>query len=306
MKNNFDKNLQELLNSHTEQPSADCWNQISSQLDGLQMPDSNVDTSSASSSGGSASQFSQFMGSIAGKAVSAVLAAAAIGGIIALVVVNSPENDAQTQNETLIALDETQDKFPILNEDETLDNKEVTPTFKENENKTIEIICFHSYVEQKDTNNLTENKNVQPVNTVQNVASTPTVQQETEPVAKTETSSKSENKRRRPFFNNNNEAIENEEVAKNEMPQEIKELPKFLIPNILNPNGYYFVIEGIEHFSKTYLYICDRYGKVVYEKSNYKNDWGAENLPDGVYFYKFDFTYQGTQFTRTGSVTVKR
>jgi len=304
MKNNFDKNIQKLLNSYAEKPSAECWNKILSQLDALQMPDSNVGSASSGN-------ISQFMGSIAGKVVSTIVGAAVVGGIITLVVLNTPENDTQTQNKLAIFSEEMQEKLSIFNEEEkTRTSNESVASFKENKNTTFENI-IRSQDEYKDTENFAESRSAQATNTTQNVTTTPTVQQETENVTKTETVSKTDTKRRRPFFNSNsNEPIIDDEIANNEIPQEVKNLPKFIIPNIFTPNGDgsndYFVIENIEQFPENQLYICNRYGKVVYEKTNYKNDWGAENLPDDVYFYKFDFIYNGTQSTRTGSVTVKR
>ena len=299
MNTNFDKNIQELLRSHTEQPSVDCWNKISSQLDGLQMQDS----SSSASQGGNASQFSQFMGSIAGKTISAIVGAAVIGGIIALVVVNSPEDNTQTQNEIIIASEDIQNDVSILNEEEIQTSKETIALFKGNENTNFENTTYS--IGQKDTSNLTENRNVQPINTVQNSVETSNVQIEPENVDKTETYSKANNKKRKPLFNTNENAAV-EESSENEIPQEVKDLPKFTIPNLFTPNGYYFVIEGIEQFPENQLYIYDRYGNVVYKEINYQNNWGAENISSGVYFYIFKYVYKGTQFMKNGSVTIRR
>jgi hypothetical protein len=300
MNTNFDKNIQELLRSHTEQPSVDCWNKISSQLDGLQMQNS----SSSASQGGNASQFSQFMGSITGKTISAIVGATVIGGMIALVVVNSPENNTQTQNKTIIASEEDiQNDVSILNEEEIQTSKETIALFKGNENTNFENTIYS--IGQKDTSNLTENRNILPINTVQNSIETSSVQTETENVDKTESYSKTNNKKRKPLFNNNENATV-EESSENEIPQEVIDLPKFTIPNVFIPNGYYFVIEGIEQFPENELYISDRYGNVVYKKINYKNDWGAENIPNGVYFYIFKYVYKGTQFMKDGSVTIRR
>jgi hypothetical protein len=34
------------------------------------------------------------------------------------------------------------------------------------------------------------------------------------------------------------------------------------------------------------LMVFDRWGRKLYEDSNYQNDWHADGLPDGVYYYR--------------------
>jgi len=64
---------------------------------------------------------------------------------------------------------------------------------------------------------------------------------------------------------------------------------KIEIPNVITPNGDGFndvlVIKNLEKFVDNSLTIADRTGKVVFEKNSYQNDWGAQNLPDGTYYY---------------------
>jgi len=73
------------------------------------------------------------------------------------------------------------------------------------------------------------------------------------------------------------------------------------IPEGFSPNGdgLYdaFIIEGASD-KKISLKIINRWGNVVYQSSDYKNDWKGignmglhtgENLPDGTYFYTLDF-----------------
>ncbi len=64
-----------------------------------------------------------------------------------------------------------------------------------------------------------------------------------------------------------------------------------LIPNILTPNGDgindKLIIGALEKgggYTQTQLIIYNRWGKKVYENSNYMNDFGGEDLPDGSYF----------------------
>jgi gliding motility-associated-like protein len=65
-----------------------------------------------------------------------------------------------------------------------------------------------------------------------------------------------------------------------------------IIPNVITPNGdnanEYFKIKNIEHHPNTSLTIFDRWGNKIYENSNYNNEWKAEGVVDGTYFYIVD------------------
>ncbi len=58
-------------------------------------------------------------------------------------------------------------------------------------------------------------------------------------------------------------------------------------PNGFSPNGDgtndALVIVGL--VEENQLTVYDALGKIVYEKANYRNDWTADNLPDGYYIY---------------------
>ncbi len=62
-----------------------------------------------------------------------------------------------------------------------------------------------------------------------------------------------------------------------------------VIPNVITPNGDgvndYFVIANIEHHPNTAVTMFDRWGRKVFESANYNNDWKADHLSDGTYFY---------------------
>jgi gliding motility-associated-like protein/uncharacterized repeat protein (TIGR01451 family) len=63
----------------------------------------------------------------------------------------------------------------------------------------------------------------------------------------------------------------------------------FMIPNTITPNGDRrndeFVINGLGKFVSNELIIFNRWGDHVYQKKGYQNDWNAEGLVDGTYFY---------------------
>ena len=66
-----------------------------------------------------------------------------------------------------------------------------------------------------------------------------------------------------------------------------------IFPNIITPNGDNyndkFVIKGLQQgaYPDNRLVCLNRWGKIVYEKINYQNDFDGEGLPDGVYYYVF-------------------
>jgi gliding motility-associated-like protein len=63
------------------------------------------------------------------------------------------------------------------------------------------------------------------------------------------------------------------------------------IPNIFTPNGDgkndTFEIFGIEGFRGSSLVVFDRWGSVVFEDKDYKNNWAGEANSDGTYYYIF-------------------
>lgn len=64
--------------------------------------------------------------------------------------------------------------------------------------------------------------------------------------------------------------------------------PDLLVPNIFTPNpedalNATFAIPGLP--AGTRLSVFNRWGSLVYQASNYQNDWAAPGLPDGVYYY---------------------
>ena len=62
-----------------------------------------------------------------------------------------------------------------------------------------------------------------------------------------------------------------------------------MIPNIITPDGdlknEYFVIPKLNLYANNYLTIYNRWGETVYTKRNYTNDWNANGLYNGIYYY---------------------
>lgn len=72
-------------------------------------------------------------------------------------------------------------------------------------------------------------------------------------------------------------------IAKLKQQVQIEEKP--LPPNVITPNG-----DGINDVlvlpeTGSQLRVVNRWGKTVYESTDYRNDWGGDSLPSGVYFF---------------------
>ncbi|MFW6019212.1 MAG: PKD domain-containing protein, partial [Bacteroidales bacterium] len=87
---------------------------------------------------------------------------------------------------------------------------------------------------------------------------------------------------------------------------------KLEIPNVITPNGDgkndVFEIEAIEDdvLQNVSLVIYNRWGKKVFETSNYQNDWDADNLADGTYYYVMSFVSPRGEEKYNGTITVLR
>lgn len=79
------------------------------------------------------------------------------------------------------------------------------------------------------------------------------------------------------------------------------------IPNVFTPNGDgkndLWIIKGNEYLENTSVIIYNRWGKKVYESSNYKNDWDGGNSADGVYYFIVNFKNDMFK-SLTGFVTI--
>jgi gliding motility-associated-like protein len=59
--------------------------------------------------------------------------------------------------------------------------------------------------------------------------------------------------------------------------------------NVVTPNGDgfndYLVFPNLNYYPESSLVIFNRWGKKIYENSNYENDWDGSDHSDGTYFY---------------------
>jgi gliding motility-associated-like protein/uncharacterized repeat protein (TIGR01451 family) len=75
----------------------------------------------------------------------------------------------------------------------------------------------------------------------------------------------------------------------NNKSTDIRDIAGIRIPNVFTPNGdgknETFIIENLQQFEHNEVTIINRWGSTVYESKNYLNDWTAEGLGDGTYYY---------------------
>jgi gliding motility-associated-like protein len=61
------------------------------------------------------------------------------------------------------------------------------------------------------------------------------------------------------------------------------------VPNVFTPNGDGFndvlKFTNLEYHINSRLVVYNRWGRIVYENDDYKNDWDGGGLDDGVYYF---------------------
>ena len=120
-------------------------------------------------------------------------------------------------------------------------------------------------------------------------------------------------------FGNAMLTVTNEQGCDTTYRDHITVLPvKLKVPNIFTPNGdgyndYFEIGYGDdgkpindlnEYFLSHKLVIFNRWGKIVYESDDYKNDWDGGKLPDGTYFYVLDCKGYKQNYNYKGSVMI--
>jgi len=80
-----------------------------------------------------------------------------------------------------------------------------------------------------------------------------------------------------------------------------------IMPNVLTPNGDgindYLDLGLIDIYPGNSISIYNRWGRLVYEKTDYKNDWNADNVEGGTYFYVLDLN-DNEQPIQKGTLTI--
>ncbi len=287
-------NLQHLLENFTEQPSQGVWNSIESQLN-VVLPQSGQSLTQTSATGKGSSIFS--------KIAAAPLKAAAITGSVAIVstaaiiTIQVLNHKPAQQNSQIPATQQTElalvsDSVASQSvENQTPIQKHVAKEIIQNPqivNEPVSQNPVHTSINPTPTNTIVQGT---PVNTNQPTnTNTPKQENTPKPVVSSVT-------------NMSDPVLQNQEFE--------PFVPvKVTIPNVFTPNGDgyndQFVIEGIENCNQNKLIIKSSSGKLVFQSSDYQNDWNAENCPDGVYIYYFVYKVNQIEEKMMGKVIIKR
>jgi len=54
------------------------------------------------------------------------------------------------------------------------------------------------------------------------------------------------------------------------------------------------VVPGVDPLIQISLRVYNRWGKLVYQNNNYKNDWAAKNVEGGVYYFEATLAGENT------------
>ena len=93
-------------------------------------------------------------------------------------------------------------------------------------------------------------------------------------------------------------------------------IPSVITPNADGKNDVFLIINESKsaadpidrkitnEYQRMELVIFDRWGRKLYENSNYKSDWEAKGVPDGTYFYILKTVGFYATETHKGSITI--
>jgi gliding motility-associated-like protein len=80
-------------------------------------------------------------------------------------------------------------------------------------------------------------------------------------------------------------------------------------PNVITPNGDgqndFLVFENLEFYDNN-LKIFNRWGTVMFETINYKNNWDGDDLSEGTYFYILEVQKDGETELHKGTINLLR
>lgn len=95
---------------------------------------------------------------------------------------------------------------------------------------------------------------------------------------------------------------------------------KLFIPNVFTPGGdlinNYFQISKVneadqkipitDEYIRMELVVLDRWGRKVYDNSDYQNNWDGDNLPEGTYYYRLNIYGYFKDDSYKGAVVILR
>lgn len=95
---------------------------------------------------------------------------------------------------------------------------------------------------------------------------------------------------------------------------------ELIFADFFSPNGDgnndFFIVKNIEEYPINKMHIFNRWGEIVYQSEPYRNDWNGtmniknqwfgNELPEGMYFYRFEYIVGDFITQRNGKIILKR
>lgn len=84
------------------------------------------------------------------------------------------------------------------------------------------------------------------------------------------------------------------------------------IPNVITPgngDGYndLFKVTNLEYYPNSVLMVFNRWGKKIYESTNYQNNWDGEDFASGTYYYVLKVNFGDETYDEyNGTITILR
>ena len=312
--------LKNIVDNMTETPSDNCWAMLEQQLE-VVMPNSpsasegaaNTATSNSATMSQSVATTGVSKGAVAWITAGAIAAATTVAGIAWTI--SRPDKTVQSKTnysntKSVVIQDSVYQDIEVKEEKKVVENIPSIQDFlvsttssqnRENENLSNfpTSVSTHSPQVTPVITTLPLTSNV-PTQSQANIVSSSQVSQSEEnlPIAQEETAI-------------SQPAVSQESIVASEEPIALEEpAVELTIPNIFTPNGDgfndQFVIENIEYCSESRLTIRNSRGNVVYDKLNYQNDWTADDLPDGIYYYTFTYILNEETQKVKGNIAIKR
>lgn len=312
--------LKNIVDNMTETPSDNCWAMLEQQLE-VVMPNSpsasegaaNTATSNSATMSQSVATTGVSKGAVAWITAGAIAAATTVAGIAWTI--SRPDKTVQSKTnysntKSVVIQDSVYQDIEVKEEKKVVENIPSIQDFlvsttsspnRENEN----LSNFPTSVS-------THSPQVTPVITTLPLTSNVPTQPQANIVSSSQVSQSEENF---PITQEETAilqpAVSQELIVASEEPTALEEpAVELTIPNIFTPNGDgfndQFVIENIEYCSESRLTIRNSRGNVVYDKLNYQNDWTADDLPDGIYYYTFTYILNEETQKVKGNIAIKR
>jgi len=307
-------NIKDIMEQMQETPSPRCWESIASQL-----------PAAGAAAGGSAAATAAKGAMSAGKLAAIIGSASAVVAIVTgttiAILSHEPANVPQSNPEpaaTVVVADNTEmvtEDMPDITEVVPAEAPAVAKTAVITSNKTEKTADEPAQNTQANPTVITANPSTAMVNTpAQTTPTTTNTSVSPNPSAGNATASSNNSSANSSAKHDAPVSVsKQEEKTENDNPWEETGYSRPItieIPNVFTPNGDgvndKFVINGLENCEKKMLLVKDRSGKIIFQSQNYDNSWDGGNLPNGTYYYQFNYSINNINELRQGAVLIRR